>query len=183
MTDFLTNTLQSVLLRPQRSIGELRADVVVEETHEDSITRTEHPVESGTPISDHAYVNAPVVVIRGGVSDSGVLNFGVHPSTEFYEKLLELQQSLEPFDLITGKRAYKDMMLDRLSIVTDVDNETVLSFTAECGQVTIVQTQVVEVPPSSVHADPARTSGTTDKGQRQTQEKPKSVLRVILGER
>lgn len=184
MISFLANTPQSVFLRPRRGIGGLYPDVVVEESHEDSITKTEHPVEDGAAINDHAYVNSPIVTIRAGVSDASLLNTGVNPSVEFYEKLLELQGSLEPFDLITGKRSYKNMMLDRLTVVTDRDTENVLSFTAECSQIRIVQTQVVEVPPSGVHKNPGKTAGPVDKGQKQAQKtepRRKSALEEWIG--
>lgn len=178
MNNYLTNTLQSIEIRPSRGLGGLYPDVVIEEAHDDSITKTEHPVEDGANISDHAYVNPPVVVIRAGVSDSGGSLFSAaKPSMEFYEKLLALQRSLEPFDIITGKRTYKNMLLDRLSVVTDVDTNSVLSFVAECSQIIIAQTQTVSVPPRSVHKNPGKTGGTSDKGQKQPKEKDPSVMK------
>lgn len=168
-----------VLVRPRRSIGGLYPDVVVEESHEDSLEITEHPVEQGADISDHAFKKAEVVTIRGGVSDSSP-DGGEKPSVEFYDKLLELQAKREPFDIVTGKRLHKNMLLESLTEVTDPDTENSLIFTAQCREVIIVKTQVTSVPPRKVHANPGQTGATTDAGQQQPQPR-RSILKGGLG--
>ena len=135
-----------VLVRPRRSIGGLYPQVVVEEAHEDSLEITEHPVEQGAAVNDHAFKKPEAVTIRGGVSDSSPGD-GDKPSQEFYEKLLELQAKREPFDIVTGKRMHKNMLLESLTVVTDPDTENCLMFTAQCREVIIVKTQVASVPP------------------------------------
>jgi hypothetical protein len=42
----------------------LFADVTIEEQHSDELNITEHPVETGSPISDHAYMTPPEVTIK-----------------------------------------------------------------------------------------------------------------------
>jgi hypothetical protein len=66
----MSQSQEPVLIRPRRSLGELFPDVVVEESHEDSLQITEHPVEQGASINDHAFRMAEKVTIRGGVSDA-----------------------------------------------------------------------------------------------------------------
>lgn len=168
----------SVLLTPLRSLGGLYPDVVVEESHEDALQITEHPVEQGAAVNDHAYKKPVTVTIRGGVSDAG--GDGERRSVEFYEKLLDLQARREPFDIMTGKRLYTHMLLESLSTVTDADNEHCLLFTAQCREVIMVSTRTVAVPPRQRHASP-RTGGTTDKGQKQAQPKRQSILKAGLG--
>ncbi|MCL1939533.1 MAG: hypothetical protein FWG04_02595 [Desulfovibrionaceae bacterium] len=158
-----------VLIRPRRSIGGLFPDIVVEEQHEDTLEITEHPVEQGANINDHAFKKAESVTIRAGVSDASSVLGGEKPSTDFYEKLLELQKKREPFDLVTGKRLYKNMLLESLSAITDQASENCLMFTAQCREVIIVKTQVTSVPPRKNHASPGKTGATEDKGQKQAQ--------------
>ena len=50
----VTAAIQSIFVRP-RSIGGFTADVTIEERHEDSLVVTQHPVETGSSIADHAY--------------------------------------------------------------------------------------------------------------------------------
>jgi hypothetical protein len=167
-----------VMVRPVRSIGGLYPGVVVEESHEDALEITEHPVEQGAAVNDHAFKKPQVVTIRAGVSDS-VEWGGDRPSVEFYEKLLELQQKREPFDIITGKRQYKNMLIATLSVTTDEATENCLLFSAECREVIIVRTQAVSVPPRKNQAKAAKTGATADKGQKQPQRK--SMLKAGLG--
>ena len=174
---------EPVLISPRRSIGGLYPDVIIEESHEDSLEITSHPVEQGANISDHAFKKPKTLTIRGGVSDSSLAE-GSKPSQEFYEKLLELQNKREPFEIVTGKRQYKNMLLESLSAVTDTNTENCLMFTAGCREVIIVKTQITSVPPRARHANPAKTGSTTDAGQKQPQEKEteSSTLASATGE-
>lgn len=63
--------LGSLLLKPQQrgflpeDAGQpITAQITLEEMHHDEMTITEHPVEVGAPISDHAYMRPAEVVIR-----------------------------------------------------------------------------------------------------------------------
>lgn len=159
---------EPVYVQPRRSIGGLYADVIIEETHEDSLEITEHPVEQGAAVSDHAYVKPVSVTIHGGVTDS-TRTGGERRGIEFYQKLRELQAKREPFDIITGKRAYKNMLLQRLTVNTTADTENSLIFSAECREVIIVGIQTASVPPRARQSDPARTGGTANRGQQQAQ--------------
>lgn len=157
-----------VLVRPQRSIGGLYPDVTIEEKHTDDLEITEHPVEQGAAVHDHAFKKPEAVSIRSGVTDAKKSG-GERPSQEFYDKLLELQAKREPFDIITGKRKYKNMLIKSLFALSDPENENCLIFTAECQEVIIVATQVTSVPPRAKQANPAKTGATGDKGQVQAQ--------------
>lgn len=162
----LSSAKTPVYVQPRRSIGGLYPDVVVEESHEDSLQITGHPVEQGAAVNDHAFKKPELVTIRGGVTDSSA-GGGEKPSGEFYDKLLELQAKREPFDLVTGKRLHKNMLIERLSVISNEDSEHCVLFTAECRQVIIVATRSATVPPRAKHANPAKTGGTEDKGQKQ----------------
>ncbi|GFM38004.1 phage baseplate protein [Desulfovibrio psychrotolerans] len=179
MSDVLSKSSGPVLLRPTRSIGGLYPDVVVEESHEDALQVTEHPVEQGAAISDHAFKKPATVVIRGGVSDASAENTGgERRSVEFYNTLLELQKSRELFDLVTGKRLYRNMLLETLSTVTDNAGEHALMFTAACREVVVVTTRTTTVPPRSRHAQPGKTGATSDAGQKQPRQ---SILKGGFG--
>ena len=160
-----------VFLRPRRGLGGLYPDVVVEESHEDSLEITEHPVEQGAAINDHAFKKPEIVTIRGGAG-AGV--GGEAPGVEFYNQLLALQRSREPFDIITGKRQYKNMLLETLTVTTDANSENCLQFTAQCREVIIVAMQVTSVPPRDRHASPGATGATQAAGQKQLQEQESS---------
>lgn len=151
-----------------RNLGGIQFDVTLDESHEDGLEITEHPVEHGANINDHAYLKPASVAIRAGVSDAGPDGGDGH-SREVYEKLRQLQASREPFSIVTGKRLYENMLLETLTVVTDANTEHALIVSAACRQVIIVHTRVASVPPRARHASPGKTGGTTDKGQKQPQ--------------
>lgn len=64
--NWLSQSEEPATLRPHRSIGGVTFDVVVEEQHEDTLEITEHPVEHGANISDHAFMKPASVTIRRG---------------------------------------------------------------------------------------------------------------------
>lgn len=176
---FLSSASVPVILRPQRSLGGITFDAVIEESHEDTLEITEHPVEHGASMSDHAFRTPARVSIRAGSSDSAGGVAGERASVALYEALLALQRNREPFEIVTGKRKYSNMLLETLTVLTDAATENALVVTADCREVIIVTTQVVSVPPRSRHKNAARTGGTADKGQKQA--KRQSILRAGLG--
>ncbi|WP_142850927.1 phage baseplate protein [Telmatospirillum sp. J64-1] len=176
---WMSKPSQPVTIRPTRSLGGITFDVVIEEHHEDSLTITEHPVEQGAAVSDHAWRQPALVVIRAGVSDSSG-DGGGRRSQSVYDALLALQASREPFDIVTGKRAYRNMLLESLSATTDAATENALVITAECREVIIVRTAVTSVPPRARHANPNRTGAITDTGQKQAQPR-RSALSSVFG--
>lgn len=146
-----------------RNLGGIQFAVVVEEQHQDKAVITEHPVEKGAKISDHAFMEPARLSIRAAHSDTQ----GIGASREIYEKLLELMAKREPFAIVTGKRLYQNMLIEAVSMTTDAITENALEVTADCREVIIVSSQTAEVPPRSNQKEPARTGQTAAKGQKQ----------------
>ncbi|WP_413207758.1 phage baseplate protein [Rhodospirillum sp. A1_3_36] len=171
---------EPVTVMPERHIGGLTADVVIEETHEDGLEVTEFPVEQGAVISDHAYLKPQSLVLRIGASDSGAdATEGAKRSQEFYDKLRELQGRREPFDVVTGKRLYSNMLVISISTTTDADTENAFIATVELREVIIVSTSVTTVPPRARHRSGNQTGGVSDKGKKQPQKE--SALQKAFG--
>lgn len=164
----LSTAPSPTLIRPQRSLGGLTFDIVVEESHEDSLTITEHPVESGASVSDHAVEKPRRVTIRGAVSDVGTATDGNdRRSTSFYEQVRTLQSSKEPFEIVTGRRTYSNMLLETVSVVDDAASDGSAVISCECREVIIVSTKTTTMAPRSRQANGAKTAGTTDTGNKQ----------------
>jgi hypothetical protein len=124
----------------------LYPDVTIEEVHRDELIITEHPVEQGAAISDHAFKRPPEVIIRAGWSNSSPNTTSTNYAADVRTQLLTLQASRLPFDLYTGKQAYSQMLLAVLSTITDKDGEYALLATLVCRQVILVSTQTTSVP-------------------------------------
>lgn len=182
--------IESILIRPKRSIGPLVAQVTLEEVHDDEVEITEHPVEQGAAISDHAFKKPARLRIRCAWSNSpstsglvdgviGGLNSTVtgvqslvtgnttNSVRDLYVKLLKLQSDRITFDVFTGKRNYRNMLVKALSVTTDKETENTLAVTASFQQVIIVQTQTLSVgAPSANQADASATQPVSNAGSK-----------------
>ena len=158
---------QPALFMPnKRSIGGIIAQVTIEENATDDLTITEHPVEQGAPIADHAYKRPATVTIRAGWSVAHSRDLSAE--TGVYGLLLSWQAALLPFDVVTGKRRYTNMLMERLTVITDEHNEYALVADMVLRQVIIVGTKTSDVQSASGdgsnHADPESTAPGSDKG-------------------
>lgn len=163
---------------PRRSIGPFNATVTLEEIASDDLEITQHPVQQGATITDHAYLKPATVSIKI------MFNAADAPLAETYAKLRQLQANREPFDVVTGKRAYKNMLFKSLGQTNDAQTENVLSISAELQEIFIVQVETTTVPPRKQQANPGKTGATENAGQKSAQPAPernRSALRTLAG--
>ena len=148
-----------------RNMGGFVADVTIEEDSEDEMMITEHPVERGAAITDHSYVRPSRVTIKAGWSNSSFSALGNPFYVQaVYAALLQLQKTRQPFDIVTGKRAYTNMLFRRLSVKTDEKSENALDLTAQCQEIIIASTQTVSTPEAKNMANPQSDAGVSNRG-------------------
>lgn len=182
----VAGTVEDVLLRVGRSIGTIIPQCTIEERARDELAITEHPIQSGSPITDHAYKMPAILTARYGWSQSGaIFNFnggGILSSDpkDVYSQLLDLQASRQPFQLVTGKRAYDNMLIQSLEQITDRNSENVLNVTITFKEIFIVNVDEVTVIPSD-QANPAQTAPVVNKGTVQPKPVQQSILSQIVG--
>lgn len=133
-------TLQS-LFGKNRKIGEITVQVVVNESTTDDLTITKQPVQQGASITDHAYKEPTSFSMTLFFSDNLFLSL-----SKVYQDLLDLQNSRIPFDVITPKRIYRDMLLASIKQTTDKTTENVLSLSLTFQQVILVSVTTTTVP-------------------------------------
>lgn len=153
-----------------RSVGGIIFDVTVSENHEDKLEITDHPIQSGGTVSDHAYKLPQEVTLTVGKGAQD----GEDVPKETYDKILELQASREPFDIVTGKREYKNMLIADITVVSERETENVLMVTLVCREVILVETIEVAVSgkgPTSRQKMGQDTQSTKQGGEKQAQEK------------
>lgn len=199
--------LDALLVRPQRglfpALGQpIIAQITIEERHHDELQITEHPVEQGAEIADHAFKRPAEVVIRcawsnsfspslsnpssflsaasGAARSAGSILSGNNPDQmrAIYQNLLELQETRTLVDVYTGKRIYSDMILRALDVTTDVKSEQALFVTMTLKQIVIVSTDIVSVTglgDSSDQFSPQNTGATVNAGAQQLQTAPNFV--------
>lgn len=158
-------SLLSPILIRQRNIGGFIADVTVEEQHEDELHITESPVDQGASITDHSFKVPSRLTVRVGYSNSSLQALG-NPNyvRQVYDAFLRLQAGRQPFEVLTGKRRYQNMLIRRLTTTTDDKSENSLMMTCEMKEILITSTQTVTVPPTANMKTPASTAPTVDTG-------------------
>ena len=135
------------LIRTHRSLAGFVADAVVEEQHSDELIITEHPVEQGSVIADHAYKLPSRVVLTYVWSGGGGQNITQSNTflTDIYAQLLQLQVDRTLFQVFTGKRVYDNMLLKELGVDTDKRTENILHVRAHCQEILLSTTQLVSI--------------------------------------
>lgn len=161
-----------------KTIGPVKIGCTFEEAHQDELQITEHPVEKGAQINDHAFKLQPEVTIQCGWSNAdfaaligtleSIFTGGGLPTHDYvstvYSQLIALQETRQPFDVVTSTRMYHDMLFKSLRVVKDQKTGEALSVTATLKQIRIVQTQVTTLPTKGDQADPKATAETQNTG-------------------
>jgi hypothetical protein len=192
--------VEAILVKPKHQIGDFTAHVTISEKHVDEMEVTDHPVEQGSKITDHAFMRPCELVVECAWSNSpqnaglisGLLGAatgtvaglstilggnGVNQVRDIYQKLLALQRSRVPFDVLTAKRAYKNMLLKSLQTETDKESANILRVTAHMREVIIATVQVVTISaPKDAQSVPQSTLAPVEKGMKQLSDGAKMNL-------
>lgn len=139
-----------------RSIGGVFVDVVISEEHEAEMEIAEHPVERGAKISDHAWRTPYRVTLESAIAGNAVAAF---------DQLLSVQETAEPFSLVTGLKIYQNMLIKRISATRDKEHARILKFEAELQEVIIVSTESGGENVDGTATDSDAAKGTTKRGQ------------------
>lgn len=139
---FLTQpiTIQSIF-GTGRKVANINITVIINESASDTLTITKQPVQQGAAITDHAYKEPTTLSMSVFFQDE----FGVELK-DIYQKLLTLQLTREPFDVITPKRIYENMLISTISQSTDKQTENVLSISLSMQEILIVNVTTTQVP-------------------------------------
>lgn len=189
--------LSAIFRLQTRRIGIFVPSVVVSEKHSDALEITEHPVEKPTTnsasgfVADHAFKRPSEVTMECGFSGGGaLLDFasdltatgllGKSPQ-ETYQELLRVQSDRIPFDVITGKRVYNNMLIRAIEVTTDKTSEYVLNCTLTLREVIMSQTHSIKVADKADMKDGVSTSAVQNSGTKSTTPVNESLLSQLGG--
>ncbi|HCD1132084.1 TPA: hypothetical protein JD648_RS04715 [Morganella morganii] len=192
--------LSTLFSQNTRKIEMIVPSVVISEKHSDSSEITEHPVQvpsgEGFTVSDHTFDRPSEVTMEIGFAGGGSLIDGFDTSSmfdistglklgssprEIYQQLLDLKASKKPFDVITGKRNYKNMLIRAIEVTTDNTSENVLMVVLTLRQVIIVETKKKKVAPVENQKLSEATGGTENRGTVTPRPVNESILSNMKG--
>lgn len=175
----IAGQVEDVLLRQGRGIAGIIPQVVIEEKHRDELVITNHPVQSGANITDHAFKQPTMLSLRYGWSNSGALftlDLGTPSVNDVYDMLLKLQAGRQPFDVVTARYKYSNMLIRSIDLVTDITTQNAIVVDVMLQQVILVQTQATTLKDASLMSMPDKTAGVTNAGVKQPVPVPQSIL-------
>jgi hypothetical protein len=158
-----------------RSLNGITPDVTIEEQHQDLLQITDHPVEQGAMISDHAVKLPAEVVVTYGWADSSSQNTAAAASflNDLYEKILQVQSSVSLFMVYTSRRIYKNMLLASVTMTTDKETDRAMVVRLLCREVNIVRTTTITVSlDQTTQALPPKTLPVAGRGTQSLQKAP-----------
>ena len=171
--------------------GKFEGYITMEEQHSDEVQITDHPIEQGAAITDHAFKlpaeltvkiawsNSPSGAgllggIRGLLStvtivQSNIMGTSANQVRQIYEKLLASQLRREPMLVLTGKRQYPNMLIKSIVVTTDKLTENMLAVTVTFREIIRVKTTIITVEsvPSANQKEPQATSSPVNNGTKQ----------------
>lgn len=139
---------QTLLTSP--SIGRCLFDAVFSINHSQNITITQHPVQSGAAVADHAFLEPDEVVLDVGMTDVAtsldtIAGSAKNRSVVAYEMLRSLAQAREPLDLTTRLFSYKNMMITSIAVDDDFHTMHALRASISLQQIRIVQVAIISI--------------------------------------
>lgn len=135
----------ALITRSQRVINDaLIPDVVIEEISTDTLRITDHPVEIGAAISDHAFKLPVEIIMRCGFSDSKGGFEGY--SRAVYAYLTQLQNERNPFNVSTPFRSYTNMLIEQIVKTNDESTSHAMMIVVAMREVIITNTSITPNP-------------------------------------
>lgn len=155
-------------------------DAIFSIQHDTSSNITEHPVQSGASIADHAYEEPARITCDIGMSDvmesiiPGQFSDNHSRSVSAYAKLRELQNQRLPISIVTKLWSYSNMLVETVSTVED--NKTTYGLRAT---VTLKQVFVVNVNTVKISERPHK-SAETNEGDQKVIKSDESFLKSLF---
>lgn len=151
------------------TIGGVQIDVSVRETHRQSSEVTDHAIELGADVQDHVRRLPDEVSLEGIVSDLttnlagfAALQLSGNSAQKRYQELIDLVESADTFELVTGLRSYVDMVFTTFEVDRNQSTGEIVRFRANMKQLRFATSEEVAVIPNVTDAPKA--AATTDVG-------------------
>lgn len=163
------------------SLGKFIFDAYFNITHESSLAITEHPIQSGADVSDHAYEEAKNVTFEVGMSDvmqniSGFAEFTGDSSRSInaYQILRRLQSERIPIQFVTRLWTYTNMLIENISAPDDSKTTYGLRATVTLKELFVASVTTVKI------SERPHKSEETNEGDQKVQQVNQSIMSGIL---
>jgi hypothetical protein len=179
---------ENLFIRKQKSIGSVKLDAVLTETHDNRFRLTKNPVELGADITDNAFIEPKTVTISAVVTDTpiGIAAIGeiidnvtglfgtssdenITRSSAAYNSVIALAGTREPLELQTNLKLYENMVITGVNTSQNKDTSRAVNMIIKLEEVLIVETQTVQLTADQLAAGSPKEQATSPekKGRQQ----------------
>lgn len=119
--------------------------------HSNSLTITQHPVQTGAQVSDHAFVNARKFSFEIGMTDcarsiiAGQFPASPTRSINAYNTLVTLQASGKFLELLTKYTRSSQILIESIDVSDDFSTSNAMHATINLMEIIVADTQVAKV--------------------------------------
>lgn len=127
------------------NLGGMFFDAWLRLNHNNSLTITQHPVETGASITDHSYRNPNRFSFEIGMTDTveaPAFPGSATRSINAYNTLVALQQTRQLLTLVTKYGSYSNVLIEAIDVPDDFQTKYSLRATITLLEVILVSTQV-----------------------------------------
>lgn len=187
----MANFFQRLFISSGDEFANISLDAKLSEKFDVSSTITDHPIDTGGVISDHAFTNPQLYTIEGVVTDTpnsllaSAQTIGVNivsltnniasllgadtppPATKrsvaAFQALLEFWENLVIFNVQTAMGLRENLIIQSMTATVDKETANMLRFIAVLREVPIISTEIVSV--SNLLEGPINESGSAVIGE------------------
>lgn len=160
----MAGTTVNTMLRT--SSGTIYFDALLHADHNATVIPTQHPVQTGAAITDHAYLAPKEISLEVGMTD--VIS-GTGASARAYQQFLTVMAERDLVTVVTRLGAYQDMLLTSIAVPDDYTTMNALRCTLTFTEIRVATVATVTVQgrtsggKSAVKAPAAASGGKTSK--------------------
>lgn len=153
------------LVYVKTNIGGWFFDAYLKFTHTSKLTITSQPVQSGSSLTDNAYMQPRTLDIDIAMSDSatslvsGQFSSSKSRAVTAYEVLSALQSQRIPTQIYTKYGTYEDMLLETLTVQDDFTTSHAMKCTASFSEVLVATTRTVKISARPVVSNKPASTG------------------------
>lgn len=169
------------LVYTKTNIGGWFFDAYLKMTHTSRLQITDHPVQIGSALTDHAILKPRELTMEVGMSDvatsfvPGQFEDGYSRSVRAFQILKQLQELRVPIQVHTRLGLYENMLIEVLSAPDDYTTLEGLRATVTFREIIVAQVKTVQISARSTVTD------TLNRGSPEPTTPNQSILKQVSG--
>lgn len=149
-------------------------DSIPEESHGQTVSTTDYPIETGGVMTDHAYLNPTELVFTGAIVSNFAPVLGSliqidsrSRAQEAYQRIQAVKDRREPLQVVTLLDVYDSMLITGLHPSANVRTGRALVIDITFRSIIFGETELVQLPPANAGGIVSGKTSTVNGGTKQ----------------